>query len=331
MSAPGPAAAPGTVVQAHLYDAPGEDRSVDILRDPPRRLRDHQLLWIDVEGRDRQVLQAVAGVAGLDASTVEALADPRDRPLLLRHDDYLHVALSSVAAADDGSVVVTGLDLVAAPNIVITVRGGPVEAFERFRTEMAGVTQLGRLDTATVTAALVDAVLASYLDLVEDLERSVDALDDAALRAHGPMDHLEDLAALRRRAAVLRRALAPHRHAFAALARPDAGMHEALGRPWPGLLDRLDTTLAAIESARDLLLGTYDILMTRAAQRTNDTMKLLTLLSAVLLPASLVASVMGMNFDLALFHEPGNFWWVVAAMGVLMAGTLAVARLRDGA
>jgi Mg2+ and Co2+ transporter CorA len=320
-----------TSVRAHLYDAPGEDRAIDILRDPPRRLRDHQLLWIDVAGRDRQALEAVAGVAGLSPSTVEALADPHDRPLLLRHDTYLHVALSSVAADGDGTVKVTGLDLVAAPNIVITVRGGPVEAFERFRTEMAGVTQLGRLDTATVTASLVDAILASYLELVEDLERRVDALDDAALRARGPVEHLEELAALRRRAAVLRRALAPHRHAFAALARPDIGMHELLGRPWPGLLDRLDTTLAAIESARDLLLGTYDLLMTRAAQRTNDTMKLLTVISAVLLPASLVASVMGMNFDLPLFQDAANFWWVVAAMAVLMVATLAVARTRDGA
>ena len=68
---------------------------------------------------------------------------------------------------------------------------------------------------------------------------------------------------------------------------------------------------------------------TRVAQRTNDTMKTLTILSAVLLPASLVAGVLGMNFALPVFEDAANFWWVVAAMGVLMAVTLGVARYRD--
>lgn len=321
--------ATATTVDARLYDAPGEDRHIDVLQDPPGKLRDHQLLWIDVTGRERAVLDALADVAGLAPSTVEALADPRDRPLLRRHDTYVHVALSSVEAGDDGSIVVTSVDLVAAPNVVLTVRGGPVEAFDRFRREMEGVTQLGRLDTATVSAALVDAILASYLELVEDLERQVDVLDDAALRARRPLELLRELGALRGRAAVLRRALAPHRQAFAALARPDVALDEVLGRPWPGLLDRLDTTLAAIESARDLLLGTYDVLMSRVAQRTNDTMKTLTILSAVLLPAGLVASILGMNFALPLFEDAGNFWLVVAGMGVLMAATFGVALYRD--
>lgn len=321
----------GTVIEARLYDAPGQDREVDLLRDPPRRLRDDQLLWVDVTGRDRAALEALAGVADVGPSTIGALADPRDRPLLRRHDRYLHVALSSVEAAEDGAPRVTGLDLVAGPNLVITVHDGPIAAFTRFREEIEGVTQLGRLDTATVTAALVDAILASYLDLVEDLERRVDVLDEAALRARRPMELLDELAALRGRAAMLRRALAPHRHAFSALARPDATLHASLGQPWPGLLDRLDATLAAVEAARDLLLGTYDVLMTRVAQRTNDTMKTLTVLSAVLLPAGLVASVLGMNFTLPIYEDARNFLLAVAGMAVLMGATLVIALRRDRA
>jgi Mg2+ and Co2+ transporter CorA len=322
-------APPGTSIEARLYDARGEDREVDVLRDPPRRVRDDQLLWIDVIGRDPAPLRSIAAVAGIDPRTVELLADARNRPLLRRHDTYLHVGLGSAEPGPDEKIVVVGLDLVAAPNLVVTVRDGPVGAFERFRDEIDGLTQVGRLDTATFTAALVDSILAGYLELVEDLERRVDELDDAALTARRPAAVLDELASLRRRAAALRRALAPHRQAFSALARPDAALQEALGRPWPGLLDRLDTTLAAIETARDLLLGTYDLLMTRVAQRTNDTMKTLTVLSAVLLPASLVSSVLGMNFALPLFDDLANFWWALAAMGVLMVGTLGVALFRD--
>ncbi len=321
-------------VRAWLYDARGDDREVDVVHDPPIRIRDHQLLWIDIVGRDRATLEAVGAAYQLHGRTAAALAAPGRAgmtPTLRRHDDYLHVGLRSVNAGRGGDVVVVGFDLVAAPNLVVTVRDGPIEAFEQFREEIEGITEIGRLDTATFTAVLVGAVLAGYLRLVEDLEQRVDVLDAAALRSRRAGPVVNEIAALRARAATLRRALAPHRQSFAALARPDFAMHESLGRPWPGLLEQLDITLAAIETARELLLGTHDLVMTRVAQRTNDTVKTLTIISAVLLPASLISSLLGMNFKLPIFDDVVNFWWVLMAMGVLMLGTLAIALVRDRA
>lgn len=316
-------------VEARLYDARGADRPIDLLRDPPGRLRDHQLLWVDVEGRDPATLRAIAEPLGLASSTVEALERARDRPLVRRHDDYIHAGFRSAEAAADGSLEIVPLDLVAAPNIVLTVRDGPVAAFDRFRVEIDGMTQVGRLDTATFTSALVDAILNGYLALVEDLERQIDELDDAALHARRPTGILEELTALRGRLASLRRALAPHRQAFAALARPDVALHEALGRPWPGLLDRLDTTLGAIETARVLLLGTHDLLMTRVAQRTDETVKILTVVSVALMPAALISSVLGMNFSLPFFEDAANFWVSLGFMAALIVGTVTVVVVRD--
>ena len=111
---------------------------------------------------------------------------------------------------------------------------------------------------------------------------------------------------MRRRIGLIRRTLAPHRVAFAALARPDMALHEELGEPWPGLTDRLDRALDAVENLRDLLLGTFEIYMGRTAQDANDTMKVLTLLSAVLLPGVVLAGVMGMNFKLSFFDARGE-------------------------
>lgn len=320
-----PGQAPGDIVHALLYDARGEDREVDLLQDPPRRVRNDQLLWVDVAQRDADSLRAVGAACGLADSTVELLSEPRVRSLLRRHDRYLHVGLRSAQPGEGGALDIVGLDLITAPNVVITVRDGPVEAFDRFRAEIEAATRVGDLDAATFTAALVDAILAGYLRLVEDLERRVDVLDERALRDRTPTAVLDELARLRRHVAHLRRALAPHREAFAALAYPEFAVHERLGRPWPGLLDRLDTTLAAVEAARELLLGTHDLVMTRLAQRTNDTVKVLTIISAVLLPASLIAGIMGMNFQLPWFDDPGNFWIAVGAMAGLMLATIGIA------
>ena len=105
-------------------------------------------------------------------------------------------------------------------------------------------------------------------------------------------------------------------------------LHEELGRPWPGLIERLERALDSVENLRDLLLGTFDIHMGRAAQDANEVMKLLTLLSAVLLPSVVLAGVMGMNFKLSIFDDPNNFWIVVGAMVTFGVGMVVVARWR---
>jgi Mg2+ and Co2+ transporter CorA len=105
-------------------------------------------------------------------------------------------------------------------------------------------------------------------------------------------------------------------------------LHAELGKPWPELTDRLERALDAVENLRELLLGTFDIHMGRAAQDTNEVMKILTLLSAVLLPAVVLAGVMGMNFQLPFFSDPGNFRLVIAAMVGLAVVILLLARQR---
>jgi len=70
------------------------------------------------------------------------------------------------------------------------------------------------------------------------------------------------------------------------------------------------------------------VFMTQPAQRTNDVMKVLTVVSVLLLPAVVVAGVMGMNFKVGFFEHAGLFWVTIAGMGLMAAVTLAIARWR---
>ena len=232
------------------------------------------------------------------------------------------------AAEDATAPVRRPIDLVAGRNWVLTVHDGPVRAFDRIDSLTEGETRLGALDAAAFLAAIVDEALTDYLELAEGIEREIDQLDERALRGRGQTEVLGNIVALRRRIGMIRRTLAMHRVAFAAFARPEMELYKYLGKPWPALTEHLDRALDAVENLRELLLGTFDILMGRQAQDSNDVMKVLTLLSAVFLPAVVLAGVMGMNFPLPFFEDPSHFWYVIAAM-VASATTIAlVARWR---
>jgi Mg2+ and Co2+ transporter CorA len=315
-------------MRATLYDADGSDRQVDLDPEVVRSLADRSLLWVDIDERDEAALRRAVEALELPAEVVEGALKRDERAALERFPDAYRLRVIAVQPADDnGALRPTTVDIVAGRNRVLTVHEGTVEAFEDFDRGVRGETTLGRLEAAGFVSALVDSVLAGFLRDVEELERRVDALDEQALRTGDPEIFLQEVVTLRRRVALLRRSLAPLRVALAPLARPDAENPE-VGRPWPGLLDRLERVIDTVENARELLIGSFDVFMARHAERTNDIMKALTILNAVLLPAAVVAGVMGMNFRLGFFDEPTNFWFVLVAMLALAAGIIGFSRWR---
>jgi magnesium transporter len=296
------------------------------------RLRDRNLLWIDLDGREPEDLAAVAAATGLDEELLRRLASPAKRADLTQYADCIHLVVLTIdpATGSDPASDPVGqtIDIVGGRNWVVTIHDGPLEALGRLEAEREGETQLGALDAGTFVAAVVDEVLADYFEIVEGIERQIDRLDERALRGRQGGDVLTSIVQLRRRIGLVRRVLAPHRVAFASLARPDMDLHEELGRPWPGLTERLDRALDAVQNLRELLLGTFDIYMGRAAQDANDVMKALTLVSAVFLPAVVLAGIMGMNFQLPFFETLDHFWLVIGAMVGLAAAILIVAKVR---
>jgi magnesium transporter len=284
---------------------------------------------VDSRGETDRIRQSLETLGLTDADIARLEADD-GRARLTRTSDLLHITLEAMETDDSDSprLVRREIDLLAGRNVVLTVHEGGVEALERFRDGLDGETRLGDLTAGDLVSALIDEVLVGYFLLVERIEREIDELDQRALYGRPGDDILAAIVALRRRVSLIRRTLAPHRDAFSTLGLPRLGIEDAIGKPWPGLVDRLEAAMTAVEGLRDGLLGTFDIHMGRVSQRANDVMRTLTLLSAVLLPAVVLAGIMGMNFKLAFFDETGNFWLVLGGMALLAVTILAVARLR---
>jgi Mg2+ and Co2+ transporter CorA len=326
---------PTTTLRATLYDASGRDREVELRPGIADQLGDRQLLWVDLDGRDAEAIAELQATFGLPDEVARVLASDRAVAQLLRYPDRILLRLVAMQPADGdepperraAASVPTSIDIIVAQNVVITGHQGSVTAFDQFLGHIRGDTELGTLHAADFLTVLVDAVLAVYLELVEGIERRIDTLDEVALRASQANAFLQEVVQLRRRVATLRRALAPHRWAFAPLARPDFEL-EGLGRPWPGIMDRLERTVESVENARELLIGAFDVYMATSAQRTNEVMKALTILSAILLPSVVLAGVMGMNFKMGFFDDANNFWLAIGAMLGLAVGVLAVSRWR---
>jgi magnesium transporter len=311
-------------IRALLSRADGTDEAVDIGEWKPRAIGNDELLWVDVEGAED--LEPVRGALRLNDGVALHLEEKDATPGVRVLDGSVSVMVLSLG--DDIDADPVPLRIVTGDGWVLTQHPEPAGFLERHRERIQDQREVGRLAPLEFLASVLHWHVDDFFRAAEALETDVDQLDDAALRTERG-DLLDRMVALRRRIARVRRLLTPHRDLAAELSRPDlvAGT-DIEADAFATVAKRLERAAEAIANAREMLIGTFDVHMTRTAQRTNDTMRILTLASVILLPSVVLAGIMGMNFRVGIFDVASLFWVVVAVMILMAVGTLLVARRR---
>lgn len=313
-------------VEGILSRADGSDEAVNLSSWGQRRIHRDELLWVDLTDPSPEEIAAVQQALGLGDETANRLGDEPDGPDTTVHTEGVEVVVQAPGEELDDPP--RSLRVLVGDGWVITAHPEPITFIEEHREQIQDQREVGSLTPVQFLIVMLDWVVRAYFVAADKLEDEVDRLDEAALRSERQL--LDRLVQMRRRIARIRRMLTPHLELFAALARPDLlGRADDQERVALGAVgDRLGRAADAIGNAREMLIGTFDVHMTRTAQRTNDVMKVLTLASVILLPAVVLAGVMGMNFQVPLFDNPDLFWVVIAVMVALAVGTIAAARWR---
>jgi len=92
---------------------------------------------------------------------------------------------------------------------------------------------------------------------------------------------------------------------------------DAAERIWD-TLENYKEVVEALESTNESVLS----------HKLNDSFRILTAASVILLPLTLIASIYGMNVPVPGENEPYSFWFVIAVMGLMLAGLVLIFRRR---
>ena len=314
--------------RALLYSADAPDRELDELGQVDvGALTDRQLLWIDLASAEPAEREAVARLLGCEASLLELDGHRQRRPSLANYGNLFRLTAMAVGLPQPHQKAQPRwMALLAGSNYVVSLHNGDIDFVEELRQREKGDTGIGALSAESFVASLLDWMLNSYFQALELVVREIDSIEVAILgkRRIGSTDRLlETLIEARRRVAEVRRLLIAHRDLFYGLARPDfMATEKPEARPhFIALNLRLERAEDDVDHTRELVVGAFELLSMRAAQKTNDTMRVLTFVTVLLGSLALFAGVMGMNFELAFFKTGQQGFLVVT--GVMVAITVA--------
>lgn len=322
-------------VRAHLvtYDATSLEARSDLpladalaaLAEPaPGRVR-----WLDVIGvHDLAALRDLGRLLDLHALTVEDLAHVGQRPKAEPYDGYLLVVARGWSVGPEVAGVAPALRdeqvaIVLQGDLVVTFHERPHEAIDALRARWRRSRGRARSGGAPyLVYALLDLLVDQGFVATEALSEALSALEERVLGAEGTRS-LAQLTELQRELAHLRRVANATRSLTTTLRRePPAEFGELLSE-LRDVDDHALQVLEAVDTLREVAATLHQTYAAAVAERTNETVRVLTLFTAAFMPITFVAAVYGMNF--AAMPEIGWRWGYPAVWAVV--ATIAVATI----
>jgi len=278
--------------------------------------------WHDIRDPNDPELDRLAERYHLHPLHVE---DCRQRNQSAKLEDgagYLFLVLNPVRLAQNGDLESADLDIFLGPDSVITVEETGWPEVLKQLDQVRGSTADLRSDQ--LFYRITDAVVDSYTPILDRMDEIIDELEGECLWTVSP-EMLARIFGTRHTLILLRRVLVNTRDVAAHLQRTESDLirHDM----WPFLRDIYDhvaQNLDRVEMQRDLLSGALDVYLSSVANRTNQVMKVLTVLGTVALPALVVSSIYGMNVKGLPWITSPHAGWIVSGLAAALTAILLV-------
>jgi magnesium transporter len=279
------------------------------------------LLWLDIQQPDERELEPLLEERfGFHELASEDTLSPNTLP---KYDafpgyDFFIFRAVDMNVSEHGSQTYK-LAAFLSRNFLITVHRDRMQTVDDVCNRLPSDKRLLGNGPDFLLYSIVDQMVDAHFPLLDEIEERVDELQDAIFKQAAPM-HLDELLHLKRDVNVLRRQSLPQRELLNQISRGDAQFiqrqHLIYFRDCYDHMFRISET---IDVERDMMASTMEAYLSVIANRTNEIMKVLTILSTIMLPMTVIGGIYGMNFE----HMPELHWryGYLFAIGLMAATT----------
>jgi magnesium transporter len=318
---------PATAVHALSFRCADKSVRSFALADLEAERRDPETFcWVDVEGPEVAVVRDVLHRFGADVALTDRFGAPEVLPRIVEGPDFLGFYLYEVEDPErhlDTSCGLSELDfvrllLVLGDRCVVTYHARAVEAVRYVRSNCEESFRRWGETHGFLTFLFLHRCLYDYAHLNLANDNFLDHLEEQVLT--GDRMNLAGKISLAGRNILTLKKLAASLHiVLMTLATKRSLFVSEVSRAfYNDMLQNAVAVRASIDSSRDLLDAVLAAIHAAEAERTSDIARVLTVVSTVVLPLTLIAGIYGMNFEhMPELRLPWAYFATLGAMGAL--------------
>jgi magnesium transporter len=282
------------------------------------------VVWVDLAAPTPDETRILSDVFHFHPLSVEDAQSALQFPKIEAYPGYLYAVLHGIDVESEQRFATRDVDFFLGPNYLVTVHDGRSRSIAKLRAVCGEHARILSEGPVALMHRIVDIMVDNYRPAIDAIEQRIEELEADAFLGEERM--IRDVIGLRRDLAFMRRVLTPQRDVIARLARrefPQIGDEMAFR-----FRDVYDHVVRMTDESilfQDRLTGVLEVNLATVSNRLNQIMKVLTVMSTIFLPLTVLTGMWGMNIGLP--HFPGGdaaqFWWLLAlmvAVSVTMVG-----------
>lgn len=307
--------------------------------DLPGLLADEtNLVWVDLMGERPEDIEetkdVLLNVFKFHRLTVEDCIETRNQPKVEAFDKYLYFVVHGIKPGETGpgNFVTKELDGYLGPNFVVTFHVQRFRSIKAVKRRIRTSTFVCQRGPAYLLHQILDELVDLYMPVVDDFDRAINDLEERVFdMKRGGNAVLSEVMDVRRSVARLKRISSRQLEVLYRMSHGEfPQIPDRLIPFFRDVHDHLQRISDLSEGYRDLVSGLFDIHFAVVGNRTNDVMKTLAVLSAIILPLSLIAGIYGMNFENIPELKSEYGYWITLSVMVIITLILLIYFWRRG-
>lgn len=275
-----------------------EERQIETIDEFVEEKERKTIKWLNLDGiHQTGLLQKLGENLGLHPMILEDIINTNHRPKAEDFGGYLCAILKMLSYEDKKALVVDQVSLVIGPNYLISFQENPGNLFstvtEQIRTGKGIIRKMG---ADYLAYALLDVIVDNYFVILEKLGETMEDIEEELISRPVPQT-LRDIHNLKKEMISFRKAVSPMREVIIHLERGESPLIKKGTTIFlRDLYDHIVEILDTMQSFQDMLTGMLDVYLSSINNKMNSVMKILTVITTIFIPLTLIAGIYGMNF-----------------------------------
>ena len=280
--------------RAHL-----EERVIENKEELLPHLDNQRVTWINIDGLgDIDILRDLGSRFDLHPLALEDVLDTGQRPKVEQYDNYLFIVAHMLYLDRGKAMCGEQVSMFLGKHFLITLQEeAEFDVFEPVRVRIRAANgTIRKMGPDYLAYALLDSIVDHYYPVLEDVGAKIDLIEDTLVDVP-TSSPVGELHGHKRALTHIRRFIWPVRDLVNFLLHEEGGIITKGTKVY--LRDCYDHTVQLmdlVESYRDVLSGLMELYLSAVGIRTNEIMRVLTVISSVFIPLTFIAGVYGMNF-----------------------------------
>jgi magnesium transporter len=283
-------------------------------------------LWVDLAAPTDDEFLLLNDVFHFHPLSIDDARSALQFPKVEQYPNYLYLVLHGIDSKEGSrSFSTRDIDFFLGRNYLTTVHDGSSRSIQRLREACGQYERLLAEGPVSLAHRIVDQMVDNYRPVTEALEERVETLEERALAGRSQL--VAQVMKVKRELAQMRRVLIPQRDAIGRLARREFPMiSDEMAFRFRDVYDHVVRLADEVILFQDRMTGVLEVNLASVSNRLNQIMKVLTVMSTIFLPLTVLTGMWGMNIDLP--HLPGGagaqFWWISGIMFAVSTVMLVV-------